>query len=330
MNDQSLTAVPMQSMSVTEVRAQATLIQDLMKAVMVEDTHYGKIPGCGDKPALFKPGAEKICLIFGLVPSFDIQVKELPGGHREYETTCTLTHRQTGQVVGQGVGVCSTMESKYRYRWDNTGKPVPKEYWDTRNPDLLGGPAFAARKQWVDGKQVWLIFQKTEHSDPADYYNTAKKISKKRGHIDAAITSTAASDCFTPIAEDDVDTYVDPDEGTTPAGGTPKKEETPKPQRKTNGAAAGATNGNKWRGIIARVDIKKKGTNAKGPYTIYTITGKDGTTFDTFSDTDAEICSASSSNDAEVVIVFESDAYGKKIKTVEPVLEGRREPGQEG
>jgi hypothetical protein len=31
-------------------------ILDVMKAVMVEGEHYGKIPGCGDKPTCSRPG----------------------------------------------------------------------------------------------------------------------------------------------------------------------------------------------------------------------------------------------------------------------------------
>jgi hypothetical protein len=328
MSDGGLVAIPMQSLSVQEVRAHAALIQDLMKSVMIENVHYGKIPGCGDKPALYKPGAEKICLIFGLVPSFDIQAKELEGGHREYETTCTLRHRQTGQVVGQGVGVCSTMESKYRYRWDNTGNPVPAEYWESRNPDLLGGPAFSPRKSWVDGKQVWMIFRKIEHPDPADNYNTAKKISKKRGHIDATITATAAGDCFTPIAEDDADTFGEgaEAEGAVASGSAAKPKSQPK--RRSDSAATGKEScDTQWRGVIASCVIKRKGTSKEGkPYTIYTVTAKDGATFDTFSDTHASLCTPG----AEVVIAYESGQYGRAMKSCEPVGGRQEEPGANG
>jgi hypothetical protein len=90
------------------------------------------------------------------------------------------------------------MESKYRFRWDKTGREVPKEYWEARNRDLLGGDACVPRK--VDGK--WLIYQKVEHDNPADYYNTCIKIGKKRAHVDATITATATSDILTQDIED--------------------------------------------------------------------------------------------------------------------------------
>ena len=41
-----------------------------------------------------------------------------------------------------------------------------------------------------------------EHDNPADYYNTVLKMAKKRAHVDAVLTATAASDIFTQDIED--------------------------------------------------------------------------------------------------------------------------------
>jgi hypothetical protein len=43
---------------------------------------------------------------------------------------------------------------------------------------------------------------KVEHDNPADYYNTVLKMAKKRAHVDAVLTATAASDIFTQDVED--------------------------------------------------------------------------------------------------------------------------------
>jgi len=183
--------------SVQDVVNQVQLIQGLMTKVMKPETHYGTIPGCGDKRALLKPGAEKICLIFRLSAQFNINCKELKNDHREYSVTCRLIGRD-GVIYGEGIGVASTMESKYRYRSENTGNPVPSEYRDSRDSDLIGGPSFSTKK--VDGK--WMITHKVDHSDPADYYNTVAKMAKKRAHVDATITTTAAGDIFDQDTED--------------------------------------------------------------------------------------------------------------------------------
>ena len=195
-NTQAMVVQEDKPLDAPRVLQQVALIQSIMRDVMKKDVHFGVIPGT-DKPTLLKPGAEKICLTFRLAVGLDVKQTELGNGHREYETRCTLTS-PSGVVVGQGIGVCSTMESKFRYRWDSTGKPVPKEYWDTRDPQLLGGSQFVPRKK--DGN--WLIFQRVEHDNPADYYNTCAKMSKKRAHVDATITATAASDIFAQDLDD--------------------------------------------------------------------------------------------------------------------------------
>lgn len=154
-----------------EVREQVNSIQHLMKNVLQEGTHYGKIPGTGKdaKPTLLQPGAEKIGFMFHLVPTYSYEERELPNGHREYGFTCTLTQRETGQVMGMGYGLCSTMESKYRYRtrWQGNGQKTREE-----NPDI------------------------------ADVYNTVFKMAKKRAFVDAVKSTTAASDIFTQDVED--------------------------------------------------------------------------------------------------------------------------------
>lgn len=186
------------AMSVDGVVNQINLIQEVQRRVMKSGEHYGTIPGCGDKPTLLKPGAEKLGFTFRLAPEFEVIPIDWPGGHREYQIKCRLRHIPTGTIVGEGVGTCTTMEGKYRYRWDNTGQEVPAGYWKTRDKDLLGGAFNTTRK--IDGK--WLIFQRIEHDNPADYFNTAEKMAKKRAHVDAILTATAASDIFTQDIED--------------------------------------------------------------------------------------------------------------------------------
>lgn len=151
-----------------EVRQQVNQIQYLMKEVLKPGEHYGTVPGCGKKPTLLQPGAEKISFMFHLVPTYEVRRYDMAGGHREYEVKCTLTSRDTGEVMGEGVGTCSTMESKYRYR-----------------------------NKWVNGSKV-----REENPDIADTWNTVLKIAKKRANVDAVKSTTAASDIFTQDIED--------------------------------------------------------------------------------------------------------------------------------
>ena len=197
------------AMNVESVTRQVAIIQNVMKSVMKQDEHYGTIPGT-NKPSLLKPGAEKLNLVFRLRPEYQITKTELYSGHREYEVVCTLYHIPTGQSVGQGVGSATTMEGKYRFRGGekkDTGNPVPKDYWNLKKTDpakakeLIGGDGFGTAK--FDGEwRICELGEKIEHDNPADYYNTVLKMAKKRAHVDAILTATAASDIFTQDTED--------------------------------------------------------------------------------------------------------------------------------
>lgn len=193
--------------------ARKRMLHQVMASVMQEGEHYGVIPGCGKKPSLLKPGAEAISSTFQLCPKYDINKVEMGDGHREYEIICNL-YTPGGGFVGSGVGSCSTMEGKYRFRTGDgevTEVPVPKEYWDKRDLKILKQTANAAGhegdkfnvKKNESGK--WMISthgERVEHDNPADYYNTVLKMGKKRAFVDAVLTATGASDIFTQDIEE--------------------------------------------------------------------------------------------------------------------------------
>ena len=195
-------------LSPANIRAQVNLIQEVMKEVMTEGIHYGVIPGCGKKPSLFKPGAEKLSLVFRLRPiineAADIQIVELPNGHREVRTLCHILNAD-GLELATGVGSCSTMEKKYRYRnvadYEETGEPIPKDSKEKKQEYRKQG--FGMRK--VNEEWCWVKFNDAapvENPDIADTYNTVLKMSKKRAYIDGMLSATAASDLYTQDIED--------------------------------------------------------------------------------------------------------------------------------
>ena len=198
-----------------KIKAQVALIQDVMKSVMKDGEHYGVIPGCGKKPSLLKPGAEKLSMTFRLRPIMDndrdIRITELPNGHREVHVYCHIVNA-AGQELATGIGSCSTMESKYRYRGGEkifTGRPVPTEYWNTKKTDpskaleSIGGKGYGTAKN--PDTQAWEIIEfgeKMENPDLADCYNTILKMGKKRAFVDGILAATGASDIFTQDIED--------------------------------------------------------------------------------------------------------------------------------
>ena len=84
-----------------------------VQAQMQRDVDYGIIPGT-KKPTLLKPGAEKLCRLFSLRPSYElinfITDFEKPLFHYHYR--CSLI--RSGEMVGQGDGCCNSRENKYQ------------------------------------------------------------------------------------------------------------------------------------------------------------------------------------------------------------------------
>lgn len=198
--------------SIAVLARRANYVGELKRQIMVADKHYGVIPGCGDKPTLLKNGAELLCMAFKLASDAKVEVQNLGNGHREYTVTTRLTSMATGELVATGLGSCSTMESKYRYRGtdaEDTGNPVPKAYWESgKDPATIGGRGFVAKKN-EEGQ--WHIFKKgdkkLENPDIADTYNTVLKMASKRSLIDATLKATGGSCEFTQDIEDNPGLY---------------------------------------------------------------------------------------------------------------------------
>ena len=205
------------AMDIAELQQQSDLINQLLKRKMIEATkennyqgHYGKVPGTKTL-SLLKPGAEMIAKMFRLGAAYDHKIEELPGGHINVVVTTKFVHYPTNTTMGFGVGSCSTLESKHRYRTgpvEFTGQQVPREYWTLRKNDpeaaqkLIGGRGYSARKNPDTGDyEIVMAGQKIDNADPADQWNTALKIAKKRSYVDGIQTLTAAGDIFMINAE---------------------------------------------------------------------------------------------------------------------------------
>lgn len=224
-----------------QVKQQVQLIQEVMAGVMQEGQHYGKIPGCGDKPTLLKPGAEKLSMTFRLRPVIDndrdVSILDMGNGHREIRVYCHIMN-MAGIELATGVGSCSTMESKYRYRGGEkkpTGCPVPTEYWNLKKEgkiqealDKIGGAGFGVSKINGISWEIVEFGEKMENSDIADTYNTVLKMAKKRAYVDGILSATAASDIFTQDIEDITPDVINAD--TAPVKSS--KPQTQAPQEK--------------------------------------------------------------------------------------------------
>lgn len=176
-------------LSVTEVVGQVQRIQQVMKTVMKEGVHYGKIPGT-NKDTLFKPGAELLAMTFRIAPQYSIE--DLSDGDQiRYRIKCTGTHQPTGIRMGEGVGEASSNEEKYRWR-KASGRA-----------EYEGAPADRKRIKHGYNSQERREYQIQQvRVEPADIANTVLKMAAKRAQIAMTLTVLAAGDCFAQDLED--------------------------------------------------------------------------------------------------------------------------------
>ena len=109
-----LTAAEVHRFSAVEIRQRVHLVQEVMHGLMKRETHYGTIPGT-QKPTLYKPGAEVLCVTFRVAQEYRIEDLSGPAVAR-YRVTCVGRHQMTGVALGEGVGECSSSEEKYKWR----------------------------------------------------------------------------------------------------------------------------------------------------------------------------------------------------------------------
>lgn len=186
---QDVRPIEVMKLTAAEIRADVNLIQQVLKAVMKKDVHYGVIPGT-PKPTLYKPGAEKILSTFRLNAEPLIEDLSSPDEIR-YRIRIRVTHQVTKLEIGWGVGECSSDETKYKWV-----KPVCNEEYDETPEDRR-------REKWMKGKDGKPNYkQKQIRPNLKDVANTILKMSKKRGLVDATLTCTGASDVFDQDIED--------------------------------------------------------------------------------------------------------------------------------
>lgn len=214
-----------------DIKIQVDLIQEVMKSVMKDKEHYGVIPGCGDKPALLKPGAEKLNLTFRMAPNPETEIIDMGNGHREYRVKCNLRSIGSGLFLGAGVGSASTMETKWRFRKGEQKCPKCGKEAIIKGKQEYGGGWLCFKKKGGCGEKFKdgdptienQEMGRVAYDNPADYYNTCWKMAKKRSLVDGVLTVLAASDIFTQDVEEMVENGTIP--GTGNEGNPPPTDE---------------------------------------------------------------------------------------------------------
>ena len=160
-----------------------------------EKVDYGLIPGCGDKKVLFKPGAEKLCRLFKLRPTFEIvdRITDYKDELFHYHYRCTLYRH--GELIAQGDGIANSKESKFNRKvltcphcgnTESVKKDKSSDFYYCWKK--LGGCGVNN----LDKSSVMT----SETSFDFNTVNTICKMAQKRSLIAAVVISCGASDYF--------------------------------------------------------------------------------------------------------------------------------------
>lgn len=189
------------NLTVKELVADKNLILSTIKEVMEKDMDFGVIPGCA-KPSLWKPGAEKLAMMFRLAGK-PTEVVDLGNSDEvRYRVVMEFSHSPTGTVVSYGVGEASTNEEKYKWRKASCMEEFEETTEDRRRKKWV--PIYRNKqKVWNKEKNQYEMEQLLQvRTNPADLANTILKMADKRAYISGILKATAASSTFTQDLED--------------------------------------------------------------------------------------------------------------------------------
>lgn len=212
-----------ETIDIENIKKKKTMVTNAMRSIMKDGFHYGISPGT-NQPALYKAGAVSLKDLFKLRPEYTVDpIVLLKGGHYEIHVKCKLYHIFSNVFVGEGIGICSTEEIKYKYRngHELLGLPLPDGYWKAKNANdfkeckklleaavkkvglFKPGAKYSHSKNEEDNKWEICEIIKVENIELGDLKHTILQMSKKRAFVDAVIIATGASDLFIPSDGDD-------------------------------------------------------------------------------------------------------------------------------
>lgn len=204
------TLAVMPQVKATELVERIGVIREAMDTAMKADVDYGVIPGT-NKPALLKPGAEKLSVLFQLDVQLVNEKQYGPDDHLTVESKATVFHAPTGQRLGFGEGLCTTKERKYAYRRQQRTCPKCEAPAVIKGKEEFGGGWLCWKKrdgcgakfnegdQAIEGQPLGDV----DNPDLPDLWNTVVKMAEKRARVDAVLAVTGASALFTQDVEPD-------------------------------------------------------------------------------------------------------------------------------
>jgi uncharacterized protein (DUF3820 family) len=105
--------------AVQSTLAKISQFQMVIQNTLKKDHDYGVIPGT-PKPTLYKPGAEKILMMFGVTSEYEVieRVQDYENGFFAFTVKCLIY--KNGVKITEGLGHCNTREPKYYQKKDGS------------------------------------------------------------------------------------------------------------------------------------------------------------------------------------------------------------------
>lgn len=188
--DTELSASEIRMLPLEEIKKWYNAMTDFGKNILKKNIDYGMISGI-EKPALLKPGAEKIKKAFGLqIEKMDC-VKEIFDSEKnyiDYTYKCIITAK-SGLRLGICDGNANSREEKYRYIFKPSEKVPERKELEKMKAEGKG--------KWKKCTDKWVWFERAENPDILALKNSIQKVAQKRAFVGAILMAAGASEFFT-------------------------------------------------------------------------------------------------------------------------------------
>jgi hypothetical protein len=167
-------ALELSTQAIEIVKENIWLCEQLVTDVLEPGVDWGTIPNVSGV-SLWDPGATKIMAAFNCYPMHNILSKTEGDDLISFTVECNLFSRQRQQIIGSGIGACSTKETKYKYRWLGREDALREGYTEVEIK--------AFKKKREQGREERYRVPNPEYGE---LVNTIVKMAAKRSEVDAA------------------------------------------------------------------------------------------------------------------------------------------------